>query len=115
MILHDWSLMTAEQLNPFVSRKAVHTERMTIAELRLTKGALVPLHSHNHEQVTLLMEGRLRFVISGEEQIVTGGQALQIPPDAPHLVEALEDSRAVDLFAPVREDWVRGDDAYLRR
>ena len=37
-----------------------------------------------------------------------------IPPNAPHLVEALEDSLATDLFSPIREDWIRGDDAYLR-
>jgi quercetin dioxygenase-like cupin family protein len=40
---------------------------------------------------------------------------LQIPPNAPHLVEALEESWATDLFSPVREDWIQGDDAYLRR
>jgi quercetin dioxygenase-like cupin family protein len=39
---------------------------------------------------------------------------MQIPPDAPHRVEALEDSVAIDLFAPPRLDWIRGDDAYLR-
>jgi quercetin dioxygenase-like cupin family protein len=54
------------------------------------------------------------FVIGGEERIVSGGEALTIPANAPHLVEALEDSLATDLFCPVREDWIRGDDAYLR-
>jgi hypothetical protein len=39
---------------------------------------------------------------------------LQITPDVPHSVEALADSLAVDLFSPAREDWIRGDDAYLR-
>ena len=38
-----------------------------------------------------------------------------IPPGIPHMVEALEDSVATDVFAPVREDWIRGDDAYLRQ
>ncbi len=44
-----------------------------------------------------------------------GRLALRIPPDVPHSVEALEDSVAVDLFSPRREDWIRGDDAYLRK
>jgi len=46
--------------------------------------------------------------------IVKGGETITIPPNAPHLVEALEDAIATDLFCPIREDWIRGDDAYLR-
>ncbi len=115
MTLHDWDEMPEETLNPLASRKVIHTERMTIAQLRLSKGAIVPDHSHENEQVTMLRQGRLRFVVSGEEKIVKGGECLQIPPNAPHSVEALEDSVAVDIFSPAREDWIRGDDAYLRR
>ena len=40
---------------------------------------------------------------------------LVIPPHMPHKVEALEDTDVTDIFSPVREDWLRGDDAYLRR
>jgi quercetin dioxygenase-like cupin family protein len=46
--------------------------------------------------------------------VVQGGDVLQIPPNVPHMVEALEDSIATDVFSPPREDWIRGDDAYLR-
>jgi len=53
-------------------------------------------------------------VIAGEECILMGGQTVTIPANAPHLVEALEDAVATDLFCPIREDWIRGDDAYLR-
>jgi quercetin dioxygenase-like cupin family protein len=56
----------------------------------------------------------VRFRIAGEERVLRAGDALVIPPDVPHTVEALEDSLAVDLFSPRREDWIRGDDAYLR-
>jgi quercetin dioxygenase-like cupin family protein len=112
---HRWSDVKAEQLNPLVTRQMVHTERMTISRLTLNKGAFVPLHSHDNEQITTLESGRLRFLLNGEELILKAGDMLEIPPNAPHSVEALEDSVAVDLFAPVREDWKRGDDAYLRR
>jgi quercetin dioxygenase-like cupin family protein len=53
-------------------------------------------------------------IISGEEQLAVAGQVIEIPPNAPHKVVALEDSVSVDLFAPVRENWAHGDDAYLR-
>ena len=49
-----------------------------------------------------------------EKIVVRAGESLCIPPNVPHSVESLEDSVAVDIFSPVREDWVRGDDAYLR-
>ncbi len=114
MKLYNWAEVPEEQMSPSVSRQVIHAERVTVARIRLQRGAVVPLHQHGNEQITMLERGRLRFVISGEEQILHGGETLTIPPDAPHLVEALEDSLATDLFSPVREDWIRGEDAYLR-
>jgi len=87
---------------------------MTVARIRLRKGAVVPLHQHVNEQLSMIERGKLRFVVAGEERVLSAGEALTIPPNAPHLVEALEDSLATDLFSPPREDWIRGDDAYLR-
>jgi quercetin dioxygenase-like cupin family protein len=115
MQLYDWSGIPKEQLNPLIARQVIHGKQMTIGRLFLKKGAVVPDHSHHHEQVTVLESGRLRFVIDGREQELAGGQVLEIPPHAVHRVEALEDSVAMDVFSPSREDWIRGDDAYLRR
>jgi quercetin dioxygenase-like cupin family protein len=109
-----WTQLAEEALNPLLSRQAIHGQNITVARLRLRKYAMVPLHSHANEQITMLESGALRFVISDQEIILHQGEVLVIPPHAPHLVEALEDSLAVDLFAPIREDWIRGDDAYLR-
>jgi quercetin dioxygenase-like cupin family protein len=109
-----WSEIPVENMSPVLARQVIHTERMTIARLRLKKGAVVPRHSHNNEQVTLLEEGKLRFYFDDSTQDLAAGEVMKIPPDAPHRVEALEDSLAVDLFAPVRADWVQGEDAYLR-
>ena len=114
MTLHDWSAIAAEELNPLVSRKCVHTERMTIARLYLKAGAVVPEHSHENEQVSTVISGKLTFYLGGREIVVAAGESLQIPPHLPHKVVAEEDSEALDLFAPCREDWKRGDDAYLR-
>jgi len=115
MQLHDWSRIEKEQLNPLIARQVIHGKKLTIGRLFLKKGAVVPEHSHPHEQITLLEHGRLLFTIDGREQQLEAGQALEIPSEALHQVRALEDSIAIDVFAPVREDWIRGDDAYLRR
>ena len=112
--LYNWTHIPQEQLSAGISRQMIHAETMTVARIRLRKGAIVPLHQHTSEQITMLEEGKLRFVIAGEERVVSQGETLTIPPNAPHIVEALEDSLATDLFSPVREDWIRGDDAYLR-
>jgi quercetin dioxygenase-like cupin family protein len=111
---YNWSAVAEEQLNPLLGRKVIHGRNITVARIRLRKYAVVPMHSHPSEQITMLESGLLRFVISGKEQTLRAGESLEIPPDEPHMVEALEDSLAVDLFSPVRDDWIRGDDTYLR-
>lgn len=112
---YNWAGIAEEKLNDKISRRVIHTGAMTIARLRLAKGAVVPLHHHINEQVTNLESGSLRFEMEGRELILTAGDALVIPPNVPHFVEALEDTTATDIFTPRREDWLSGDDAYLRR
>ena len=115
MKLHRWKNIPIEQLNPTFGRQAVHTERMTIAYLHLTKGGIVPEHHHENEQVSMVLEGKLKFIAAGEEHIVDAGEVMQIPSNLPHSVEVLEDSVVFDLFAPIRADWLAGNDAYLRQ
>ena len=115
---YNWATIPSEELNEKTVRQVVHTERRTIARLLLRAGAVVGMHHHENEQVTMMKSGKLRFVFGGTEAgreiVVQGGDVLQIPPNVPHMVEALEDSIATDVFSPPREDWIRGDDAYLR-
>jgi quercetin dioxygenase-like cupin family protein len=110
----QWTDIPEEVMNPLVSRRVWHGELMTMALVKLDKGAVVPLHRHHHEQTTTLQSGHIVFRMGGEEFSLRPGDMLRVPPHLPHTVEALEDSVAVDIFAPVRDDWQRGDDAYLR-
>jgi len=112
---YEWNQIEKEQLNPAFARQVIHGESMTVARVYLKKGCLVPEHSHHNEQISMMEQGTLRFVLAGAELILKAGEVLRIPPHVPHSAEALEDSIAVDLFSPVREDWIRGDDAYLRK
>ena len=115
MKLHRWNQIPVEQLNPTFARQAIHTGRMTIAYLHLVKGGIVPEHHHENEQVSMVLSGRLKFIAAGQEYIVDAGEVLEIPSNLPHRVEVLEDSVVFDLFAPVRADWLSGNDAYLRQ
>ena len=112
---YDWNRMPAEQLNPQMTRRVVHTENLTIARLEIEKDAVVPEHSHSNEQVATVERGALRFVIGGTDVILGAGQSLAIPSNVPHSVVALENTIVVDVFSPRRDDWIRGDDAYLRK
>ena len=115
MQTYEWNRIEKEQVNPKFARQVIHGETMTVARIYLAKGCFVPEHSHQNEQISMLEEGSLRFMVAGQEQMIKAGEVLRIPPHVPHSAEALEDSIAVDLFSPPREDWIRGDDAYLRR
>ena len=109
-----WSEEPVEQLSPSIGRRMLHTETMTVAWITLAKGALVPRHQHPNEQIATVLEGRLRFSVDGEEIVAATGESVPLAANVPHEVEALEESVVLDVFSPVREDWVRGDDAYLR-
>jgi len=115
MHAYRWSEIVEEQLNPTMTRRMIHGEKLTVARLRLFKGAVVPEHSHVNEQISLIEEGALRFFIGGREVLVKAGGVMQIPPNVPHSAVAEEDVVAIDVFTPVREDWKHGDDAYLRK
>lgn len=111
---HRWTDIQPEQMTALVTRQYLTGSNIMLARIVLKKGARVPLHHHRHEQVSHVVEGALNFLIEGREQTVRAGEILCIPPHVPHEVIALEDSVALDIFNPPREDWISGDDAYLR-
>jgi quercetin dioxygenase-like cupin family protein len=115
MDVQRWDSEPVEQLSPQIGRQLIHTETMTLARLFLQKGTLVPMHEHVSEQIATVVEGRLRFGVEGREYVVSAGETIALPSNVPHEAEALEDSVVFDVFSPPRDDWRRGDDAYLRR
>jgi quercetin dioxygenase-like cupin family protein len=114
MRVHRWDSIEREKMTPDIERRFVHSARMTTALLDLRQGAVVPRHSHDNEQISHVLSGRLLFEFDDGTVEVAAGEMMEIESNAPHRVVALEDSVAMDVFAPVRGDWLRGDDAYLR-
>ena len=112
---HPFASQPAEILSPLLKRHVLHTGSATVARLNLLAGAMVPEHFHPNEQITVLLEGKLRFFMQETEILLIAGEAMVIPPNVPHRVEAVVDSVAIDVFTPPRADWISGDDAYLRR
>jgi quercetin dioxygenase-like cupin family protein len=112
--LFRWAEIDPERMNPFVTRQFVTGTNTMLARLVLNKGAHVPLHHHVNEQVSHVVAGALDFLLEEGRVTVRAGEILCIPPNAPHEVIALEDSVALDIFNPPRQDWIDGNDAYLR-
>ena len=113
-----WDEMEKEFVVEGIERRLVTGERMMLAHVYLKKGAVVPLHSHDNEQLTYILEGVLRLWVGGEDAEpidIHAGEVLVIPPNVPHKAEALEDTLDVDVFSPPRQDWLDKTDDYFRR
>jgi quercetin dioxygenase-like cupin family protein len=107
--------MPTEHLNPLLDRQFVSGQKGMLARLILRTGCVVPLHSHENEQITYILKGALKFTLQGKDIVVHAGEILIIPANVPHSAEALEDTVDLDLFCPPRADWIDGTDAYLRK
>ncbi len=84
----------------------VHGAKTLFAEFRLEKGSALPKHAHPHEQTGYLVRGRMRLAIGGEAFEVHPGDSWCIPGGIEHGADALEESVAVEVFSPVREDYL---------
>jgi quercetin dioxygenase-like cupin family protein len=105
---HPWDSLPKVVVNDKIWRRSVCGQRMTMAQFFFAKGGVVPRHQHENEQLTYVLEGALRFTVGDEEVTVRSGEVLHIPPDLPHGAVALVDSVDIEVFSPVRADWVVG-------
>ena len=111
----SWQSLKEERLTDELSRQVIHGEKATLARLTLKAGAGVARHYHANEEYCWVLSGALEYELDDRTVAVRAGEILLVPPNVPHAIFALEDSTCVDFFAPVREDWLRGEDQYLRK
>jgi len=113
----NWDDVELETVNASMKRRIVTGERMTVARIYLKDGFLVPLHSHDHEQITQVISGTLRFSFGEDrsETIDVGpGGVVVIPSNLPHEALVIGDVEEMDMWSPRRDDWLDGTDDYLR-
>jgi quercetin dioxygenase-like cupin family protein len=84
----------------------VHGEKPLLAEFQLEKGSRLPRHGHPHEQTGYLINGRIRLYIGDVLFEAEPGDSWCIPAHAEHRAEVVTDSVAVEVFSPVREDYL---------
>ncbi|HTS70002.1 MAG TPA: cupin domain-containing protein [Terriglobia bacterium] len=110
-----WDKVKKEVLNDKLWRQLVNGEKVMVARLWLFKDCVVPLHHHESEQISLVFEGALKFELEGREVMLRAGEVLVIPSNVPHSALAIEDTVGIDVFSPIRHDWLDGTDSYLRK
>jgi quercetin dioxygenase-like cupin family protein len=111
--LFRWDQTPVEQVTQQLTRQVITGERVMVAHIRLEKGCVVPQHAHEAEQLSFTFSGSLKFVINGETIVVGPGQLLVIPSWVKHEAVALEDTYEMDVFSPIRVDWLERTDSYF--
>ena len=112
---YNWENLDKEVLNERMWRKIITGEKAMVAQVFIAKGGVVPEHHHDSEQLTYILSVALEFEIEGRQVVVSAGEVLRIPSNVPHSAVALEDTLDLDIFSPIRTDWLTGQDHYLRR
>jgi len=103
-----WDQMGWEIVDDLTARKVVHLGRVMCVLFRLAKGSDAPPHSHHHEQIATVLEGRIIAQIGEESKAIGPLEGYRVPPDVPHKVTVLADALILDCFSPIREDFLGG-------
>jgi quercetin dioxygenase-like cupin family protein len=97
--------LEVKEIFPGLKGRFAHSQSMTLSYWNLSAGAVLPEHSHPHEQVTNVLEGKFLLTVGGETKELGPGDIVVIESNAVHSGKALVDSVVMDIFHPVREDY----------
>ena len=95
-----------KEIIPGYKVRFVHSENMTFAYWDIKEGAPLPEHSHSHEQVANMIEGEFELTVEGKTEILKPNSVTIIPSNAKHSGKALTNCRIIDVFYPIREDYL---------
>lgn len=105
---YAWPDLPSEPVNERVTRRMIVGQNAMLVRWEFRKGGLAARHHHPHEQIVIMVSGRLRLAVGDDEKILGSNDIVVIPPHTPHEAEALEDTVVIDVFSPPREDFVSG-------
>lgn len=103
----DWSSIPVEHIAEGVERQMIWGERLMVCRLSFKPRVVTAIHSHPHEQITLVERGSVEFTVDGQTRIATAGDVLHFPAHILHGATMLDDEVVlVDIFSPLREDFL---------
>src|SRR6185295_8012328 len=104
----NWSSVPVEQVAEGIERQMVVGVNLMIIRFRFAPFLVTPEHDHPHEQMSIVVSGRVRFFIEGTERIASPGDILHFPPNCWHGATMMdEEVILIDVFTPVREDFLK--------
>lgn len=103
----DWTTIPVERPADGIERQMIWGEHLMVCRLRFAPGVVTPVHSHAHEQITLVERGRVAFEVDGSRRTASAGDVLHFPPHCAHGATMLDEEVVlIDIFSPVREDFL---------
>jgi quercetin dioxygenase-like cupin family protein len=109
----DVNTLSSIELMPGIRIRAPYGKNLMLSYLEMDQGAVVPLHSHPHEQGGILLKGKMELTIGDEVRVVNPGAMYLIPANVRHKAVALEGLVVLDVFSPVREDYAELTNKYI--
>ena len=104
----NWNTIPAERVGHGIERQMVVGDKLMICRLTIQPRVVTPVHSHVHEQITMVERGRVLYIVDGVERVASDGDVLHFPPHLPHGATMLEEEVVlVDVFTPRREDFLK--------
>jgi len=113
MKFYDWEQVKADQVTELYSRKVALGDNVSIAKLEVKQGAATRMHSHENEEIIVILKGVWQFFLPTGDVTLHANQMLTIPRGTEHGSRVLEDVVAIDICCPARVDWQSGDDHFL--
>ncbi len=111
----DWAHVPEEQVRDGIMRQIVMGEKMMFVRWHFKAGIHVPAHQHPNEQIAYMLRGVMELRVAGERRRLGPGQVCLIPGKVEHEAWFPEESVVIDIFSPPRQDFLTGQDDYLRR
>jgi len=103
----NWSTIPVEHPSEGIERQMVVGEQMMICRFRFAPFLVTPEHTHPHEQMSLVISGRIRFFVAGKERMASPGDVLHFPPNCLHGATMMDEEVVlIDIFTPVRDDFL---------
>jgi len=111
-LVTDWSRIKKENPAPGIQRQMVVGQNVMMVRFTFEPFLVTPEHTHPHEQMTLVVQGKVKFFIEGEVKIVSPGDVLHFPPHNRHGATMLDEEVVlIDIFSPIREDFLSSGSA----
>jgi len=106
----DWASIPAVRIAEGIERQLFWGDRVMVCRLRIAPYTVTAVHSHPHEQITMVERGRVKYIIEGQERVLEQGDMLHLPSGISHGATMLDEEVVlVDIFSPLREDFLPVD------